>query len=159
MNNRGLSLIEVLLVTALIAIVMTALVNLGVMSLRTSDQSRNRSIATESTKEAVEIARMERDGSASTFFNAINGDIGIGTGGYYELSGGSFSFVSFNVADVTPPNILDNFLVPGRQNFYRVVYFYLQDADTLDVWVKTYWRQHSGNYSVVRSGTVLTRWR
>lgn len=151
-DNPGLSLIEVLLVTALITLVVGALVHLGIMSLRTADQSKKEGIATELTREVLETARVQRDSDTQTLFDNL---VGVSGNGYYVLNSNTFSFVS-----VSEPTIPDaNFAVSGHDGFYRVVNFELTDINTLSTWVKTYWQQASGRWDNVRSGTVLTRWR
>jgi Tfp pilus assembly protein PilV len=72
MNNRGQTLIEVVTSLGLIMIVVAALVGLGVVALKTSSSSRNRTVAAKLAGEGMEMARSVRDQGSLDDVNATN---------------------------------------------------------------------------------------
>ena len=154
MNQRGLSLIEVLLITVLIALVVGSLIQLGIRSLHTADEGRTEGVAMELTKEAIEIARSKRDEDSTDFFAQIEED----GNGYYRLLGGNvFEFVG--AVEPLPPN-LSLYEVTGYSGYYRVISFTLDGTGTnLKMWVRTYWRTSTGRYDSIVLETIFTKWR
>jgi len=63
MNQRGQTLIEVVAGIGLLVIVVTALIGMGIVALKTSTSARNRTVAAKLASEGMEIARSVRDQS------------------------------------------------------------------------------------------------
>ena len=63
MNQRGQTLIEVVAGIGLLVIVVTALIGMGVVALKTSTSAKNRTVAAKLANEGMEIARSVRDQS------------------------------------------------------------------------------------------------
>lgn len=143
-NQRGVTLVEVLLAVALVVILVAALSQLGITALRTADAGRSRVTAIGLTRETIEAARSLRDQDSDNFF-LINS-------GYYTYDG-SFSFVSATA----PSDPYTPYQVPNFDNFFRVIQF-TRSADKMDIDVTTYWKEH-GSYPKVVNATTLTRWR
>lgn len=61
LNSRGSTLVEVLIAVALAVVVVVAMISLGVTSQRNANFSKNQVIATNLSKQGVEIARSIRD--------------------------------------------------------------------------------------------------
>jgi len=72
MNQRGQTLIEVVAGIGLLVIVVTALVGLGVVALKTSTSARSRTIAVKLANEGMEIARSVRDQNDLDAVNSTN---------------------------------------------------------------------------------------
>lgn len=64
MNQRGQTLIEVVAGVGLLMIVVTALIGLGVVAMKTSTSARNRTVAAKLANEGMELVRSERDQNA-----------------------------------------------------------------------------------------------
>lgn len=60
-SQKGQTLVEVLAGLGLILIVVTALIGMGVIALKTSSSARNRTIAVKLANEGMEMARAVRD--------------------------------------------------------------------------------------------------
>jgi Tfp pilus assembly protein PilV len=159
MNNRGISLIEVLLTTALLLVVGSALVRLGVVSLDNSDSSRVRATALNLADEGLEAARSIRDTQVATFF---------GLSGNYALNSTLDSLTSTNC----DPTVLP-FVPPGTNSctttvsmsgtaltYYRVLRITntIGVTNSKDVTAYVFWN-NKGAYSNVTTSTILTRWR
>lgn len=147
-SQTGLSLIEVLLAVALITLVTTSLLVLGVTSLRTADAGRARAIATEFNKEAIEAARAQRDENASALLNLD---------GYYAYDGSTSTFIFRSATQPSIPSIIANYEV--STGYYCVIFFEPNVSRTKStITASTYWNQH-GNYPKITSSTYLTKWR
>ena len=72
MSERGQTLIEVVTSLGLILIVATALVGLGVVALKTSSSSRNRTVAAKLARQGMEMARAVRDQGGLDEVNKTN---------------------------------------------------------------------------------------
>lgn len=154
-EEKGLTLIEVIIVTAMLSVVIGALYQLGISSLRNSDRNRSKSIAIELTKEAIETARNLRDTDSEGFFDQIQSD----GSGYYELGSSPAQFTFIQGGLPTPP--YDDFRVTDNGRYRRVVFLDpigSPDPYKIIVSVNTYWRAE-GHWEEVKSGTILTRWR
>lgn len=66
-SARGQTLVEVIVVVGVVILLVTGLVVSTVTSLRTSQSSRDRSLATKYAQEGIELSRKLRDNSWSTF--------------------------------------------------------------------------------------------
>jgi|GEM_PF-3033033 len=64
-NNRGQTLVEALLATAVAITVIVALVGVGINSMRVANYSKNQAEATKLAREQLELLRNLRDTSAS----------------------------------------------------------------------------------------------
>lgn len=150
MNQKGLTLIEILLTVALIGLVAAALGQLSVVSIKTADAARSRTTANELAKQATELARSQRDSNPTAFF-ALSG---------YYLVDGSNNFAPQGSACGTPP--CPNFQVPGAayQTFYREVKIDQNTPSTNQstVTVKVFYQQR-GVYDSIVLQTILSNWR
>ena len=61
MNQRGQTLIEVVVGIGLLVIVVTALIGLGVVAMKASTSARNRTVGAKLANEGMEMARSVRD--------------------------------------------------------------------------------------------------
>lgn len=150
MNQKGLTLIEILLMVALIGLVAGALGQLSAVSIKTSDAARLRTTTNELARQATELARSQRDSNPAAFF-ALDG--------YYSVDAGN-SFVLQTSACGTHPCAV--YQVPGTayQNFYREVRIQknIPSANKSTVTVKVYYSLR-GVYDNVVIQTILTNWR
>lgn len=84
-NKKGISLIEILIVVAIILITLTSLLGVAVFSLKLSTLVKNTTIAVNLAQEAVEVTRSIRD---SDWNKITNGNHGLtNTGGYWDFAG------------------------------------------------------------------------
>ena len=70
--EAGQTLIEVVAGIGLLVIVVTALIGLGVIALKTSSSARNRTIAVKLANEGMELVRAARDQNTWTDFVALS---------------------------------------------------------------------------------------
>lgn len=70
-KNKGQSLLEVLIALSVIILVLTALVKVVTLSIRSTDYARNSSVATTYATEAMEKIRSFRDANSWTAFSSI----------------------------------------------------------------------------------------
>ena len=144
-NEGGLSLIETLLAVTMIIIVVAALFQLAVTSLRSTDSSKLRSQATQLSEQAIEGIRALRDNDSAGFFALADG--------YYAYNGSGL--INFQT---TLPSLPDsNYQVSGYPQHYRIVHL-TQGTDSMNITVTTYWQDH-GRWLNVPISTILTRWR
>ena len=61
MNQKGQTLIEIVTTLGLILIVITALIGMGIVALKTSSSARNRTVAGKLAGEEMELVRAYRD--------------------------------------------------------------------------------------------------
>jgi Tfp pilus assembly protein PilV len=142
MNNRGQTLIEVVTSLGLILIVVAALIGLGIVALKTSSSSRNRTVAAKLANEEMELVRSFRDStdSGKGFSNlTCAGDCYIDS---------SLNIVAGRDSSVTVAGV----------TFTR--YFNLEtiSSSKLKVTAKTEWPESGGTKSVSVS-SYLTNWR
>lgn len=163
-NQEGMSLVEVLIAIALLVLVGSAMVQLGVVALTTSDASRVRSIALQFADESIEIARNVRDTDPTAFFaltSMVQGKK------YFSLSQNLPStFTSTtNCNPVSNPPVvhadctLSGIEVgSGTTDFYRIISVEPLSNDRFEVTAYVLWN-NKGALSNVSTGTVLTRWK
>lgn len=78
-SQKGQTLIEVLAGLSLILIVVTALIGMGVVALKTSTAARNRTVAAKLANEGMEIARSVRDQSGLAAVVNANDSVTVGS--------------------------------------------------------------------------------
>lgn len=156
MNQKGLTLIEILLMVALIGLVAAALGQLSVVSIKTADAARSRTTANELAKQATELARSQRDSDPTNFFS-LNG--------YYLIREDNSFEPQSNAACINPPDCSDlrsEYRVPGTayQTFYREVRIQkdLPTAGQSTVTATVYYQQR-GIYDKIILQTKLSNWR
>lgn len=84
-NKKGISLIEILIVVAIILITLTSLLGVAVFSLKLSTLVKNTTIAVNLAQEAVEVTRSIRDSDWNKITNGNHGLTNIG--GYWDFAG------------------------------------------------------------------------
>lgn len=149
-SQNGLTLIEILLMVTLIGLVALALGQLSVVSVKSADAARSRLTANELARQALELARGQRDSNTSTFFT-LNG--------YYSIDA-SNNFAPQSSACGVPPCLV--YQVPGvaYQTFYREVKIdqNTPSANKSTIIVKVYYQQR-GVYDNIVLQTILSNWR
>lgn len=152
--ESGQSLFEVVLALSVIALIIIAVVILATLSIRNSDYSRNKTLATRYSQEALEWLRGQRDTNWSTFY----GKAGAAPNGStwclnteplpqtWTIPSGSCTTGTF----ITTNNVLvrNGVLIQGSVNGSPVVY-----AN-----VKVSWSDGSGTHEV-SSVTTFTNYR
>ncbi len=71
-SQKGQTLIEVVAGIGLLTIVVTALIGMGVVALKTSTSARNRTVAVKLASEGMELVRSERDQNSWDDFKALS---------------------------------------------------------------------------------------
>ncbi len=166
-NNKGISLLEVVMAVGLLFIVVSALVQLGITTLRTSDAARVRIVAQQLANEGLELARVQRDADPNAFFALDTSNPN------YWWSSAAFTSGNMGLTPTScdPSNlttITSNCVVTGSindqtVNFYRVfniVDVVSGDPNNKEVTVHVFWNKE-GNTSPsnLSTSTRLTRWR
>lgn len=73
MNNKGQSLFEVLLALFIITLIIVAVVILSTISISNSLFSKNKTLASKYTQEAIEWVRSEKESDINLFFTNLTG--------------------------------------------------------------------------------------
>lgn len=85
-NKKGISVVEILIVIAIISIALTSLLGLALLSLQVSTQMKENIQAINLAQEAIEAVRNIRDNSNWT--KLVNGNHGLtNAGGYWDFVG------------------------------------------------------------------------
>lgn len=140
--EKGQSLFEVVLSLAVVTLIIVALVALTSTSIRNANFSRNKSLATRFTQEAIEWLRGERDGDWDAFATRA-------------LTPWCLKSLDWNDAKVGGCGSTD--LISGTI-FSREVTFSIIDAVNIDTEVKVYWQDAQGLHEV-KTVTTFTDWR
>ncbi|MBI3443675.1 hypothetical protein HY008_03310 [Candidatus Woesebacteria bacterium] len=160
---KGQSLFEVLIALGVIAVIVVAVVSLGVTSVRNNVFSRNNALATKFSHETMEWVRGERDRSWTTFVSRMG-----------ATSSGSFCLTS------SPPSVwpslgpcasnqtINDTQTPFVRQLSLTCYNRLDLAtpigcsggstDTIEALVVTSWTDAQGVHDA-RSSTYFTNWR
>lgn len=146
-NKKGQSLFEVVLALSIMALIIFAVVILAAISIRNSDFSKNKAVATRYSQGATEWLRGQRDASWSTF------------SGKASLAGRTWCF---NTEPITAwPGVeggcSSSSFISGT-NFQRQVSLLIVGADTVQASVSLYWADAQGTHQV-SSITNFTNFR
>jgi Tfp pilus assembly protein PilV len=142
--DNGQSLFEVVVAVGVFALIIAAIVGLATSSIRNSTFSRNNSLATQYSQQAVEWLRTERDTDWVAFYNHASTP-------FYCLD--SLSWVNTGTCDTL--NELD--AIPDTLLF-REVSLTRDTATSVTAEVTTSWTDSQGTHQVETS-TVFTDWR
>lgn len=134
--NLGQSLFEVLFAVGIAAIILIAVVSLSVQSVKTSDASKNNSLATKYALEGIEWVRQQRDNTVWATFSSYAG--GVRNLGDLNWTSGSSQI--------------------GTSIFHRTIQLTSSGADTFIVEIRVSW-DDSGGAHEVKNTTKLTNWR
>jgi Tfp pilus assembly protein PilV len=156
-DNKGLSLIEILIAVGLLLIVVAALMRLGITTLNTSDASRMRAIAQQLADESLDYARYYRDNNPGAFFDSgFTGNYTIDTSGDFVDTGLSCDPASVSTIDQNCKTTVE--VNNSSIDVYRVVSV-SGNVNTKEVTAYVFWGKDGPGFSSVQTGTVLTRWR
>lgn len=144
-NNKGFSIIEILVAIFIIAITLTSLLGLTNSSLKTSILIKETTQSVNLAQEAIEAVRSIRDGD----WNKItNGNHGLtSTGGYWDFDGTENIINSFSrtiLIENTQRDTNDNIVENGGTN----------DPDTKKIIVTVSWKNKETELV-----TYLTNWK
>jgi len=142
-DEKGQSLFEVLLALAVAALVIIAIVALATTSIRNANFSRNQSLTTRCTQEAIEWLRGQRDEDWDAFaIRALTSPWCLKSLSWTDtvVGGcGSSDFISDTI-------------------FKREISFTILDASNIDTEVKVYWEDARGLHET-KTITTFTDWR
>lgn len=141
---RGQSLFEVVVALFVVTLIMITLVALAVTSVRNSDFSKNKALATRHAQEASEWLRGERDEDWDVFSTRAAG----APGQRWCLNSLSWP--------ATPGGCGSSFIQDGI--FQREVTLLTLDPVTIETQVIVYWNDSLGRHEV-NATTNLTNWR
>lgn len=146
---KGQSLFEVVMAVGLITLVMVSVVALATLSIRNVTFSKNQTLATQYSQEALEWIRGERDANWDDFYTIALGEDN-SSFGKYCIS---------NLTFTTTGTCSGESMIPGTL-FIREVVFTVDPAKENEVGTKVsvYWADGAGFHEVV-SDTVFTDWR
>ena len=139
----GQSLFEVVLSLAVITLVIITLILLASNSIRNANFSRNKTIATRHTQEALEWLRGQRDEHFDTFAT--------------RALTNQYCLPSLSWAAASIGGCGENDYVTGTI-LRREIFFNTVTADNIEVQIVVYWEDGQGVHEV-RSITNLTDWR
>lgn len=142
-STKGQSLFEVVLSLAVITVVVVALIILASNAIRNTTFSKNRTLATRSSQEAMEWLRGERDADWDAF--SVRALIPT-----YCLP--SLSWTQASIGTCSDTEVIAGTLLKREISFTSVA------ADNIEVNVIVYWEDAQGLHEV-RSATNLTDWR
>ena len=142
-STKGQSLFEVVLSLAVITVVIVALIILASNAIRNTTFSKNKTLATRYSQEAMEWLRGERDADWDVF--SVRALIPT-----YCLP--SLSWTAASVGTCS-----DNDVLPGT-TLKREITFTSVSSDNIEISVIVYWTDAQGLHEV-RSITNLTDWR
>ena len=138
--QQGQSFVEVIVVVAVLALVLTGLITATTASLKTTTFANLRSQSTKYAQEGIELARSKRDASWNTFL-ALQGQ-------------------SFCVDDASPQNWLAgaNCAYNISNNTFNRKISFVWDGTKMTVSVNVGWVDSGGNHHT-QLETYLTQWR
>jgi len=143
-NQEGQSLFEVVLSLAVITVVIVALIILAYNSIRNANYSRNQTVATRHSQEAIEWLRGERDTDYDLFqLRALTSD--------------TYCFPSLSWTSAKIGGCADNDVIDGTI-LKREIFFTIIGLTNIEVQVTVYWDDAQGLHEV-RAITNYTDWR
>ncbi len=156
-NDKGLSLIEILIAIGLMLVVVAALTKLAVTTLNTSDASRIRSVAQEYADAGIDFVRFYRDTNSAEFFALGNGDYQKNPSG----DGLEPSQCSIDSGTMKEGCEIQGVVINNATVHLYQVFRISGDATRKEVTVYVLWNNGSSasGYSKVETGTILTKWR
>lgn len=175
-KQQGLSIIEVMVSIAIVAIAITALVTISNASINSVNSSRDQAIADQYARQGIEITRAVRDQTTWDKFIKNNGNGG-GTGApgeqrIYSLkdpSVGSFTQVgSVSTADAysTPCAYIQsdttNYNITGNTRFRRAIVVKvvtIGSGTEAQVLSSVCYSYAGSNYKKVEVRTILSSWK
>lgn len=144
-NNKGFSIIEILVAIFIIAITLTSLLGLTSSSLKTSILIKETTQSVNLAQEAMEAVRSIRDGDWNKITNGNHGLTSIG--GYWDFDGTENIINSFSrtiLIENTQRDTNDNIVENGGTN----------DPDTKKIIVTVSWKNKETELV-----TYLTNWK
>lgn len=141
-NIKGQSLFEVVVALAMAALIITSVVVLATLSIKSTSFSRNKTLATRHAQEAVEWLRGQRDNNLTEFKNNIS------------ISQWCLSDLSWNVSNQGPCG--DDETIPNT-NFLRSSSFTV-GVNEIVVEVVVSWTDSIG-FHQTNVNTIFTDWR
>lgn len=143
-------IIEILVVTAILAITLTTLLGLANFSLGVQTLARQTTQANELAQEAMEAVRSIRDNSG--WGEIVNGSYGlVSTGGRWSFSGSNNPISGF-----TRTIVIGDAFRDSQDNIVESVG--VNDPDTKKITVSVFWSEKSGTHNIELK-TYLTNWR
>lgn len=142
MNNKGASLLEIVIAIGLVGVILMSLVALSTKTVSNSTISREKNQATRYTQELIEWVRQQRDDS----WSGLNSRITTNT---------TWCMTAINWDN--PGACTESKVIPGTP-FRRQAEFNRLNANTIELTVVTQWVD-SGNLHESRASTILTKWQ
>lgn len=142
-SNQGQSLFELVVAIGITGLVLVAIMSLAVKSLANATYSKNKTLATRHTQEAMEWLRAQRDISWSVFTSQASPN----PGKTYCLS--NLSFTSGACGPTIPNTIFT------RQ---AVLVYYSGPPEKVEATVTTSWFSSLDRQHQSRAATVFTNW-
>ena len=146
MRNNGQSLFEVILATAITAIVLIVIVSVSTSSVKISSSSRDNAQANRYAQEATEWLRSQRDASWSDFTTAAGASATYCINSLNFSTSGSCSAGGVISGTIFSREVTFSFVTTNVAN------------DTVEVNVVVSWTDSSGTHSV-SSSTLFTDWK
>ncbi len=141
-TNQGQSLFEVIIAVGVTSIVLVAIINTAIVSVRNTSYSRNKTLAARHIQEANEWLRGERDASWDSF-------------SAHATISPSWCLSTLDWAKARSCTETDN--IVGTP-FERELILTIISTQQISTQVKVYWNDSQG-YHEVKSATYLTDWR
>lgn len=143
-------IIEILVVTAILAITLTTLLGLANFSLGVQTLARQTTQANELAQEAMEAVRSIRDNSG--WGQIVNGSYGLAS------AGGRWSFSGSNnlISGFTRTIVIEDAFRNGQDNIVKSGG--VNDPDTKKITVSVSWSEKGGTHNIELK-TYLTNWR
>jgi hypothetical protein len=144
-RHSGQSLVEVVVATGVITVIVTGLVVAAITSLKASQSSRARSIATKLTQDGMESMRNIRDNGWQTFISYSDGE--------------AWCFPITNVLQGHGSTCTNNITI-GTVRFTRTVLVTSQAGppESADVTISVTWNE-SGITRTSQAKSMFTQWR
>ncbi len=142
-NTKGQSLFEVIIAIGVTSAILVAIINTAILSVRNTSFSRNKTLASRYSQEAVEWLRGQRDANWNDFATKSN----------------STWCISELDWETTPKNraCTDTDNIVGTP-FKRELTLVTSSTQQIDVKIKVFWSDAQGYHEVVLS-TYFTDWR
>lgn len=144
MNEKGQSLFEVVVALAVITLIIVAIVNLATNSIRNSDFSRDKTLATRYSQQALEWLRGQRDSDFTTFSNNALTTIWC------------FSTLAWNSVGPCGTSQVISGTIFRREGYFTTNQ--IGGKTVIQATIRVYWSDAAGDHEV-RSSTDLTDWR
>lgn len=125
-SQAGQSIVEVLVATAVVAVVMTAIAAAMTVSVKNTAQAKYRSLGTQLAQENLEVFRRERDRLGwETFYEVLDDDGSIGTYCFSQ----TLPTTAQNFVDLTATASCENGFALVGTTFTRSVQYQLDSTD------------------------------